>query len=298
MKTIGKEYLFYSFGKDLKPALSADSGETLVFETKDCFSDQISKPSDFDVLDWNHINPATGPVFINGAEKGDVLKVEIINIEINDRGAMCVAPGAGVLGDGITAAEARMIPVKDNMIIFNDKIKLPLKKMIGVIGVAPEGDDVLNGTPGCHGGNMDTKVIKEGASLYLPVFRTGALFGLGDLHAAMGDGEVCVSGVEICGKVTVKLSVIKGKTIKNPIVEDSAHIYTIASAPSMEVAAKECTGDMAALLTEKTGLSLAEATMLMSAAGNLQFSQVVDPLVTLRFAMPKSVLEGYFTALF
>src|SRR5690606_27635164 len=147
--------------------------------------------------------------------------------------------------------------------------------------------------PGSHGGNMDTKLIGEGAVLYLPVFVEGALFGLGDLHAAMGDGEIGVSGVEVAGKVLVKLEVIKGITLNNPVVQTPEVTATIASALTLDEAADIAVADMANLLQKHTPLSMAEIATLMSAAGDLQISQVVDPLKTVRFSMPNQILASY-----
>lgn len=284
---------FYAFDKNLNPVETVNSGDTITFSTKDCFSNQINTASDFQNLDWNNVNPATGPVAVKGASKGDILKVEILKIDIKDKGVMCVAPGAGVLGDMVKEAKARVFDIQNGFVNFNEKIKVPLNKMIGVIGVAPEGDAVPNGTPSSHGGNMDNKVITEGATLYLPVFHEGALFGLGDLHGAMGDGEVGVSGLEVCGEVAVRISVIKGKTITDPMLEDKTDFYTIVSSETMENALKRAVSNMEKYLSEKIGLEFSDAVMLASMAGNAEIAQVVDPLVTVRFRMPKNIFVNF-----
>jgi amidase len=167
-----------------------------------------------------------------------------------------------------------------------------------VIGVAPEGEPVSCGTPGPHGGNMDTKLITTGATLYFPVFHEGALFGLGDLHAAMGDGEVCVTGIEIPAKVTVTLEVIPGVTIPHPFLENEDGLYVIVSKQTLDEAAKAAVEVMIDTLLPHMDLSLAELTMLCSAVGQAQISQIVDPLMTARFFMPMSVLDAYGVRLF
>ena len=178
------------------------------------------------------------------------------------------------------------------MALIDDGVAVPLRPMIGVIGVAPAGDPVATASPGAHGGNMDTRLIGEGAVLYLPVAREGALFAAGDLHAAMGDGEICGTGVEVSGSVTVRLDVRSDLRIDEPVLETRDLVVTIASAETLDAAAENATRHMSDLLTGRLGISLEVATMLMSAGGDLQVSQIVDPLRTARFALPKSVIAG------
>lgn len=284
-------YMF-SFSKDIKPVLQVKSGDEVEIETMDCFANQILTNDDkLESLDWNRVNPATGPIYVEGAQAGDALKVTIEKIHIKSQGVVATGKDLGVLGHLMNGLYSRVLEIKDGKVIFNETISFPLNTMIGVIGVAPQEGSVNCGTPGSHGGNMDTKLIREGSVLYLPVFVEGALFGLGDLHAAMGDGEIGVSGVEVAGSVTVKLEVIKNMGIANPIVRTCDITATIASAPTIEEAVTSATQDMADLLKQHSSMSIEEIATLMSAVGNLQFSQVVDPEKTVRFAMPNEILE-------
>lgn len=296
---LSTQSFIYAMDKNNKPALTVKSGTQVEIDTFDCFQDQIqSEQTTFNAIDWNQINPATGPVFVEGAKPGDILKVTIDDIELGSQGVMVVGPELGVMGHRLDKFEVKIIPVKDDKAIFNDKIALPLNPMIGVIGVAPEGEAVNNGTPGAHGGNMDTKLITTGATLYFPVFQPGALFALGDLHAAMGDGEISVSGIEIPAKVKVTLEVIKGHSINHPVLENEEGIATLVSKELLDEAANVAVEEMIDLLKPQTDLSLAEFTMLMSAAGQAQISQIVDPLKTARFFVPRSILEAYNIQLF
>lgn len=296
---LAKEHYFYAFSKDNKVAMTVPSGTQVVIETYDCFQNQIqSIETSFNRIDWNQINPATGAIYVEDAKPGDVLKVKIEQIELGDRGVMVVGPGLGVMGHRIEKFEIKMIPIQDGKAIFNEKLQLPLNPMIGVIGVAPEGEAVPCGTPGAHGGNMDTKLVTTGASLYFPVFQEGALFGLGDLHAAMGDGEISVSGIEIPGKVTVTLEVIKGKSIPYPFIENQDGIASIVSKETLDEAAKKAVEVMIDAVLPHTDLTLSELTMLFSAVGQSQISQIVDPLMTARFFVPRSVLAAYDIKLF
>ena len=286
-----KDMCVFALGDSKENAVKVQQGEILEFHTRDCFNNQIdSEDYVMDVLDWDHINPATGPVYVEGAEKGDVLKVEILDIKLDDMGTMCCLPENGVLGADITENQVKKVPIKDGKAIFN-QFELSLNPMIGVIGVAPENESVPCGTPGRHGGNMDNTKIAKGATLYLPVFHDGAYFGCGDVHACMGDGEIMVSGIEIGAVVSVRLTVLKGVSIDNPRLEDAENIYTIASSEDIEKAVYTATKDMCGILQKNLGYTLNEAGMLMSAAGNLQFCQVVDPERTVRMAIPKTICD-------
>lgn len=291
---LSDENVIFSFSKEHSPIISVKSGDSIVFKTKDCFSNQICSNEDkLESIDWNKINPATGPVFVENAEAGDVLKVTIENIEVGAMAVLATGKNQGVLGHKLEAMYSRAVPIKNGHVIFDEKLSIPLKPMIGVIGVAPAEDSISCGTPGSHGGNMDNTKIAAGAVLYLPIYVKGALFSLGDVHAVMGDGEIGVSGAEVPAKVTVKLTVIKNLKLNNPLLENEKELITIASKESLDEAVIQTVKDMEELLSEKLPLSTEELTTLFSLTGNTEICQVVDPLKTARFTMPKWVLEKY-----
>ncbi|NRG48373.1 acetamidase/formamidase family protein [Bacillus sp. CRN 9] len=283
--------IIYEFSSENNPIISIPSRSTITIEAYDCFKNQIDSPKTVvSEIDWKQINPATGPIFVEGASPGDILKVKIEKIDLATQGVMVVGPNLGVMGHRITEMEAKIIPIVDGKARFND-LNIPLNPMVGVIGVAPAGESVNCGTPGSHGGNMDNKMVAEGATLYFPVFTEGALFALGDCHAAMGDGEISVSGIEIPANVTVTLEVLKGASLQHPMLENDEVFTQIVSAPTLDAACKEATEFMADLLVAKTGLTLSEVTMLLSAAGQVEVCQMVDPLMTARFSVPKYLLD-------
>lgn len=291
MEIISKETIIYDFNKNHQPIKTVPSGTTVSIETYDCFKNQIqSEETEVNGIDWDQINPATGPIYIEGALPGDVLKVKVEKIHIENQGVMVVGPNLGVMGHRIEKMQSKVIPIRNNKAIFND-LELPLNPMIGVIGVAPSGEGVSCGTPGEHGGNMDNKMIAEGSTLYLPVFVEGALFALGDFHAAMGDGEISVSGIEVPGMATVTLEVMKGETLRHPMLENKEVITQIVSADTLDAAARIATEEMIDRIITKTGLPLSEVTMLMSAVGQVEICQIVDPLITARFKVPKWFVE-------
>jgi amidase len=263
----------------------------VIFQTKDCFSNQLNEPQDkLEQLDWDRINPATGPVFVKGAEKGDTLKVFIKRIEVAGKAVVATGKDMGLFGGRLPDTYTRILSVEGGLVHFSDAVALPVKPMIGVIGVAPENEAISCGTPGHHGGNMDNTMIGEGSTLYFPVFQQGALFALGDIHAVMGDGEVCVCGAEARAKVTVVIEVLK-KTISNPIVENSDYFATIAAEETLDKAVETSVIDMAELIGKTTAMKAEEVIMLLSLSGDAQICQVVDPKKTARFVMPKKVLK-------
>ena len=286
-----KDQSVYALGAELESAIHVKTGEVIDIITKDCFDNQVtSEDYKMDCFDWNHVNPATGPLYIEGVHAGDVLKVEILDIILDDYGTMCAMPQEGVLGSDVCETTFKKVKVEDGYCWFND-LKLPLRPMIGVIGVAPKGEPIATGTPSSHGGNMDNVKITTGTILYLPVFHEGAYFACGDVHAAMGDGEVMGTGVEIAAQIRLRFDVIKNVSIEHPRMENDSMIYTIASDEDMEKAVYMATKEMCSVLQKHLGYTLNDAGMLMSLCGNLEICQVVDPKRTVRMGIPKTVCK-------
>ncbi len=284
----------YAMSADNKAVARCNPGEEIVFETKDCFSNQILSENDMvETIDFEKVNPATGPVEIIGAKFGDILKVDIKKIDIADKGVMVALPEMGFLSKFIKDSQTKVIHIENEMAIFNEKIKIPINPMIGVIGVAPVKRSISCGAPDTHGGNMDTKVISEGSSIYLPVGVDGALLAMGDLHAAMGDGEVVVCGIEIAGEVTVKVDLIKDRSITDPMVETKDAFYTIVSADTLDGAVQKASDNMFEFLKSRITLSDNDLAMLMSIICDLQISQVVDPKKTARMRLDKDALKNF-----
>lgn len=270
------------------------SGSTLVFQTLDCYGGNIKSEEDlFHLIDYSNINPATGPVYVDETEPGDILKIEIQNIKLEEQGYMALVPGAGPLGEFIEEERTKVIKVKEGYADFNHLIRIPISPMIGVIGTAPKEEAILNGTPGEHGSNMDCTKIQEGTTLYLPVNVPGALLAMGDLHAVMGDGEAATCAVEICGEVTVKVTVLKNISIPTPSLRTKDQFITIASGKTLDEASKAAAVKMLELLKSATDLDVYECIMLLSLIGDMEICQVVNPLKTARMALPKWILENY-----
>ncbi|MBQ2954893.1 MAG: acetamidase/formamidase family protein [Clostridia bacterium] len=287
----------FAFSKDNAPVMTVPSGAIVCIRTVDCYNDTLRADNDprgeAPVKEKSGGNPATGPIFVEGAEPGDTLKCEILSIKCADYGTMRIRPGVGYMGDLVTAKTVRAIPINGSFASL-DGVTVPVDPMIGVIGVAPAGDPVDCETPGEHGGNMDTRHIREGSTLYLPVSTEGALFAVGDVHAQMGDGEVGVCGLECAADVTVRLSVIKGRKEEWPVLLDQGCFYTIASAETLDKAGKLAANAMHAFLLSRAGIENNHLIMLESLVCDLEVSQVVDPLITARMKLRPNVLNVEF----
>jgi amidase len=293
-REIPREQVFYAFSPHLKAVAEIGQGEEIILQTHDCFEGQIQSTQDLlSDLDWAHVNPATGPLYIRGAKPGDVLRVDLLEVQVGEQSSMVTVPGEGALGDMITVMETAILPRQGDQLVFKDKVRVAARPMVGVIGVAPAQGEVPNGTPGAHGGNMDCTLIAAGNRVFFTVGVEGALFGAGDMHAAMGDGEIVVCGAETPGELRFTAQVVDLPGLPTPFVETPEVVAVIYSALTLDEAASEATRRMAQFLIEIAGIPLNDAGMLMSLVGDLKICQIVDPLKTVRFEFPKAVLTAY-----
>ncbi len=294
MLRIPREQSVFSFSPHNTPVAHGAPGDTMIFETFDCYSNRITREDQASAsIGWGNTNPATGPLYVEGAKPGDILKVEILQIKLDSQGAMRVGPGSGALGHMLEERKTKIVPIADGKARFNDKLVLDIEPMIGVIGTAPQEDEIPTSTPGTHGGNMDCKRIGQGSVLYLPVNVPGALLAMGDVHALMGDGEVIICGIEIAAEITVRIQVLTGLSLPLPMVTADDHVMTIASAETLDEAAVVASEMMLGFLRAALQMDLQEAGMLLSAVGNLRICQIVDPLMTVRMEFPSWILEKY-----
>lgn len=279
---------------DNKPAGYCKSGEAVVFETRDCYDNTITS-SERPLGDREGLsNPVTGALYVEGAEVGDILKVEIEDIKLRSWGVMRASTTAGVFHEKYEKREAIIFQVKDNKIYFDDKLILDADPMIGVIGTAPsEKEGVPTTTPGKHGGNMDCKKIVKGSTIYLPVNVKGGLLSMGDIHALMGDGEVFICGLEIAGEITVKVSVLKNIKLPTPFLHSRGKVMSIQSAKDLDKAGDMAAKEMFEFVKEATKQDDVRTGMLMSLLSDMAVCQVVDPLLTVRVEFPLEALEKY-----
>lgn len=295
MHFISDENTFYQFSEMNEPVLSIKPGDTVEFETKDCLSNVLEeegKRLEETSFDKNKVNPATGPVYIEGAMPGDTLEIKIEKIRLKDRAVITCQAGYGVIGKYFDDTTYRITPIKGDELTFAGRFTLKTDPMVGVLGVTPKGAPVPTGMLGDFGGNMDNTMMREGATLFLPVFVDGALAAVGDVHALMGDGEINCSAIEAPAYVTLTFKIRKDLKIRNPILRTDDYFCTISSEGTLDQAADVCVEEMALILRERMEMDFDDISMLMSAVGNLQICQTVSPLKTARYLMPMGLLES------
>lgn len=277
MQRIHRDQLTYQFAADTPPVATIRPGETVAIETHDTSTGRIHTSEDVAAYvaarDPKKVNPAGGPIFVEGAEPGDELLVEILAIRLGPLGFVRALKGAGVMQDGIAEQGVVMVRVEGDDLVFGDKLRFPARPMVGVVGVAPAEGTVYTAHPGPIGSNLDLNAITSGATVHLPVHVPGALLAIGDLHASMGDGEVCGTGVEIAGEVEVRVDLVKGANLARPWVETPESWVVIGIGPTLEDAVHEAVEALALMLMERFGLNRTEAFLLVSARGDVRIGQ-------------------------
>jgi acetamidase/formamidase len=280
----------YAWDNAVEPALEIDSGETILLHVRDASDEQLtadSSAADVATLDFGKVNPVSGPVYVHGAEPGDTLAVELLEFEPPSWGWTAIIPGFGLLSEEFSDPWLRISQVADGAVRFSDRITVPLHPFPGTLGVAPP-------EPGPHsivppsrwGGNMDIKHLGAGTTLLLPVGVEGALFSLGDTHAAQGDGEVCGTAIETAMDVTLRLTIRRDVRVDAPQydvpatahaehVPSSSHVCT-GVGPDLLEAARDAVRATIAWLGEHHGLEREEAYAVASVACDLRIHEVVD----------------------
>lgn len=285
------------WSRSIEPVLTIESGDVVEISTEEATDGQLtlnSDTSDLMNLSFDPIHPLTGPIYINGAQPGDVIAVTLHKIEIGDWGWTAILPGFGFLADEFTEPYLRTFELSGkNNVRFADGINIPLKPFPGVLGVAPDTDSLLSTIPPrANGGNMDDPNMVEGTTIYLPVFVEGALFSIGDAHAAQGLGEVCGTAIEVPMKFLVEIELLKNTRIEEPQYENDEVYAVTAFATTIDEAAKKATRYMIDYLTKEYDLSRNEAYMLCSLAGDLKIAEVVDvPHMLVTMSINKEVLS-------
>lgn len=290
MKEFFTDKVIQEFSPDMKAAYSIHSGDVITVHTRDCYSGQITKPTDrYEDLDPSGFNTATGPFYVEEAMPGDVLKITILDLRIADGAVAVVVPNEGTLGHQVEQTKFNLVPIRDGKVHYYD-YTFEAIPMIGIMGVATAEEAVSTNTPGDHGANMDTKDIKKDSSVYFPVFQKGAMLALGDVHARMGDGESSCSGLEIAATAVLAVEVIKNGDLRMPLVETEEELMVIASAPTLELANTKATEEMVRLFSKVSHMKWEDLYMMMGMVMDLRICQVVNPLVTVRSVVPKSLL--------
>ena len=286
------------FSKLIPPVLTVPSGAVIKAETSEASDGQLHAKAGLDDLinlDFGPIHPLTGPVYVEEAEVGDILAVDVLKIELHDYGWQAIVAGFGFLTDRFPDPKLKVHAIDKvrKTMQFSDKVTIPLMPFAGVMGVAPDTEEMLSTIPPReNGGNMDDPSIVEGTTVYFPVLVKGGLFSIGDTHAVQGLGEVCGTALEAPMTITYRLRVLKDKpAIKEPQYETDQYYAVTGFGDTIDRAAKKAVNFMIDHLVANYDISDEDAYMLCSLVGDLKIAEVVDVpnmLVTMHF--PKSIL--------
>jgi len=290
------------WNRDLPPQMEVEPGDVVKFHCFDSSGGQLGKNStveDFVKIDRNKIHTLTGPVAIKGAQPGDTLRVDVVNIQLRGWGWTSITPGLGFLPDRFPDPFLFIWQLDEESTDSLSPAVVPLRPFCGVMGVAPAAPgEMRTRQPGEFGGNMDVKDLIAGSTLYLPVFKEGALFSLGDVHAAQGDGEICINGIECPALVTVRFTLLKNTRLTAPMLEttkrnraSSGEWTMVESDENPLTAARRAVNRMIDFLVKNWQFSPEHAYLLCSVAMDLRIHQVVNaPLITVGATLSKSLL--------
>ena len=287
-----------------EPVARVRTGEKVTIETLDAFGNKITSPDDdiTQIISLPFVNPLTGPIYVEGAEKGDTLVVTIHDINMTrDYGVSALIPDfGGLCGTVFTRtlqeplpAKVMLHPINEEGIVFSENLKIPAipyEPFYGTIGTAPEIEAISSLAPGFHGGNMDAADVCPGNKVFLPVNVPGAMFHIGDGHAAQGDGEVCGVATEIPTRGTLTFEVIKSKTIGTPRIESDRFLMAVGSARPMEDAARIAFYELILWLEQDFGIDRMTGYQLCSQVSRVRLANMVDIQYSVVAKFPKKYL--------
>ena len=305
--TVPEDQLHYLWDEGNEPTLRIASGDEVVARTREVSDGQITPDSTADALgslDMSRLYPLVGPIYVDGAEPGDTLVVEMLSIETQVWGWTAILPGLGLLPDDFADPYLRIFDLSADTAPLDDVAQIPVEPFFGTMGVCPAGaKEQAVMPPGIFGGNMDTRQLVAGSTLHLPVQVEGGLFSCGDAHGAQGDGEVCVTGIESPMYGALRFTLQKGRTIPAPQyrtagglaprVADSAWYGTTGVGPDLYVGAQDAVRAMVEYISTNHGLTPEDAYVLASLAVDLRISEIVDAGQYIVSALlPLAIFEG------
>ena len=286
---VGRDQFHLAWDRGVEPVVRVGSGDEVAFDALDASCGQITAAStttDIATLDFSRVDQVCGPVFVEGARPGDTLEIELLDFTPGDWGWTASIPGFGLLADDFPDAALRITRLTDGIAEFLPGIRIPLAPFCGELGVAPAGEARSTIPPTELGGNMDTRHLTAGSVLWLPVAVPGALFSLGDGHAAQGDGEVCGTAIETPMRARVRLHVRTDVHVSAPEFRTAGPLGSSTNTagwyaadgvgPDLMVAARDAVRRMIDRLGVEHGLAAMDAYLLLSVAGDLRISEVVD----------------------
>ncbi len=276
---LAKEQHTLDFRAELEPKARVASGSVVRFETGDIAYERLSKGEALDAIGLETFNRVTGPVFVEGAEPGDALRIEILDVEIHRSWSVWL-PGFGALGGYTQETIARQIPLEGGFAVISPRIRVPIEPMIGCIGLAPVDGVGSTFMPAYHwGGNMDLREMSPGTTVDLPVEVAGGLLSVGDHHAAMGRGEPTWVSLESAGASTLRVSLVKQARISHPILRRDGNILFLGQGADLAAAHQHAVDRAWAYLIEERGLEPFEAYAYASARLEMRFGGPASAMV-------------------
>ncbi len=282
--TLTADQTHNKFSSTIEPVLRVQSGAVIEVFTEEASDQELnihSTSASIAGINDDLIHPITGPVYVEGAKPGDILTINLLEIEIGDWGWLGVFPGFGILAEEFDQPYLRTFNLDDKKrsIHFQDHINVPLRPFPGVMGVAPPTEELLSTIPPrANGGNMDNPFLVEGTLVHFPVFVEGGLFSIGDCHAAQGFGEVCGTAIEAPMRIVYRINVHtpRNNIMKEPQYQNNDYYAVSAYGTTLIEATKKATRYMVDYLEENYYLSREDAYLLCSIAGDLHIAEVVD----------------------
>ena len=294
----------YVYGPYANPVIHVEPGAVITVETHDAFEGKIKKTTDkpSKILNFPYLNPQNGPIYVEGAKKGDTLAVFIKSIKPRGKqpvGTTCLIPDfGGLVGTADTAMLNSPLPEKVKKLVidkkgvhWSKKLTLPYEPFIGTIGTSPEIEAITSLQPDYYGGNMDVPDVATDTVIYLPINKDGAYLYLGDCHAAQGDGELCGVAIEHPTTTTIQVDLIKKWKISNPRLENNRFYMSIGSGRPMEDATRRAYKDLINWMVSDWGYDKLEAYFLLTQCGRVRLGNMVDPKYSIGASINKDIIS-------
>jgi acetamidase/formamidase len=300
---LGRETAHHRWDRDEPPALVVQPGSTVSLALRDGSNGQIvpGTPAErLRHLDMGKMDPLTGPIWVQDAKPGDALSVEILDVNLGSWGWSAILPNFGLLSDLFPGPYIRFWDIADGLVSITDTLRLPVRPMLGVIGVAPaEPGPHPSTVPTNAGGNIDVKYAGPGSKVLLPVFTDGALLSLGDPHALQGDGELNGTAIECEAETVIRVGLMPGAGLTAPVIETAGHVTDadegyrsfLGIGPDLWQAAREASGKAVDAVAAGLGLPPHEAYALLGTIAELRIHEIVDrPNWVVGCMIPRRVL--------
>ncbi len=287
MKNLSREKRIYYLDPEAEPAITIDSGEELMVETWDAF-EGLRDPLQLDARALK--GPATGPIYVNGAEPGDALKVDFLKITPKEGPAHMVMPGRGFLEEEFTEGYPTVMTIDGGQLVLPSGIRLSMMPSMGLVATTPTYVQNTASDSGPYGGDIDMKELVEGSTIYMPVFVDGGLLAMGDCHALVGDGAVAGTGAECSSDTHIRVTVEKGMNIASPRALTPDHFVVLSYGDELAPAMKQAVRDMVEFLVSEKGLAPYDAYTLCSLAGDVRVSRTFRPISPVKMMLSREAL--------